>query len=66
MANMEHCRFNNTLIDLLECKEALANGEFKSLSKAEKINALELIDLCKEIAEMFEDDELEDMEAQIK
>ena len=49
MANMSYCRFENTLSDLSDCKEALDNGEELSSREAEKAKAL--LALCREIAE---------------
>ena len=49
MANMSYCRFENTLSDLRDCKEALDNGEELSSREAKKAKAL--LALCREIAE---------------
>lgn len=54
MANMSYCRFENTLGDLEDCKEALENGEELSSREAKKAKAL--IDLCREIADNYDDD----------
>jgi len=48
MSNMSYCRFENTLNDLLDCKEALENVESK-LSSSEAIAAVDLIKTCEEI-----------------
>ena len=54
MANMSYCRFHNTVLDLEDCKEALENGDISSLK--EKNSAKGLIELCREIADNFDDD----------
>lgn len=53
MANMSYCRFENTLSDLRDCKEALENQEELSSREANKAKAL--IDLCREIADNYDD-----------
>lgn len=52
MANMSYCRFNNTLNDLEDCKEALENREIESESEKRKAKAL--IELCQEIVDNFD------------
>lgn len=54
MANMSYCRFENTLSDLRDCKEALENREELSSREAKKAKAL--IDLCRNIADDYDDD----------
>ena len=54
MANMSYCRFYNTLSDLRDCKDALDRGD--SLSETEVKKAKALIDLCREIADNYDDD----------
>jgi len=59
MSNMSHCRFNNTLGDLMECHDALVDCD--ELSEAETKKARQLIQLCEEITEdcrggMFSDE----------
>ena len=49
--NMSYCRFRNTLIDLEDCKNNLPN---KDLSREEAKAFAELIELCKKIAEDYE------------
>lgn len=49
MANMSYCRFENTLSDLKDCRDALDRGD--SLSEREVKKAKALIDLCREIAD---------------
>lgn len=54
MSNMAYCRFHNTVNDLEDCKEALENENISSTS--EKKSAKALIQLCREIADSFDDD----------
>jgi hypothetical protein len=58
--NMSHCRFENTLDALLDCKQALDEKggikeyiEEKTLSEVEKICIEILIKLCKEITDRY-------------
>lgn len=71
MSNMSYCRFNNTVIDLQDCQEVLdANThrliteeedcEMSISSRGELRKAIELIEMCMEIAENFEDIDLEE------
>lgn len=53
MANMSYCRFENTLSDLEDCKNALDIGD--SLSKREAEKAKALIALCREISDFYGD-----------
>lgn len=71
MANMEHCRFSNTLADLLDCEDHLEDPGYnprceteedfephpRELSKSETRARNGLIDVCKRIARQFADDE---------
>lgn len=54
MANMSYCRFNNTLSDLEDCRDALREGNISSL--AEKRKAKRLLEVCREIADNFDKD----------
>ena len=54
MANMSYCRFENTLSDLEDCRDALNRCD--SLSEREAGKAKALIDLCREIADNYDDD----------
>lgn len=49
MANMDYCRFQNTLLDLEDCYENLYDKDLSS--REEEIAREELIKLCKNIAE---------------
>ncbi len=53
MANMSYCRFANTLPDLMDCNDHL----WDDLSEEEERARKQLIQLCKEIAAEFLDDE---------
>lgn len=58
MANMSHCRFENTYQDLDECNDALSNSKnLKSLiqkaNQYERPYILKLIALCKQIADNY-------------
>lgn len=61
MPNMSYCRFENTYKDLIDCIDHL---EDKDLSESERFHKNALIEECKEIANMNEDnDEEEDEDA---
>ena len=55
MGNMSYCRFQNTLKDLRDCKDALEEmtNEGKTLSSSELDAAQELVDLCQEIVNLI-------------
>lgn len=65
MSNMSYCRFHNTSIDLEDCKEELIMNECltedEDLSRTEFQKAKDLIEMCREIAEHFEDVDLYDL-----
>lgn len=52
--NMSYCRFHNTLIDLQDCNNHLFDND---LSEDEEKARKRLIELCKQIASEFEEDE---------
>lgn len=55
---MSYCRFQNTLLDLQDCEGALQEGfntEDTELSHEEKRAMKNLIELCREISENYED-----------
>lgn len=60
MANMSYCRFQNTLDDLRDCRDALIEmGDFeRELSEDEAKAARRLLKLCRELADDYapEDD----------
>ena len=53
--NMSYCRFQNTLIDLHDCLQALEEIDFNisELSKDEAEAACRLIKICQEIGEQY-------------
>lgn len=59
MGNMSYCRFENTLIDLRDCYEAMRDG--LSLSKTEQRKFIQMVELCREITDMYEDCSEEDL-----
>jgi hypothetical protein len=50
---MSYCRFENTLADLKDCEEALANNEARDLNEYEYPAALELLAVCARIAKSY-------------
>lgn len=63
MANMSYCRFENTYRDLQDCQTALDNyinnDENVISSDGERRFAKELIALCREIADYFEESDID-------
>lgn len=63
MANMSYCRFNNTLADLFDCENALEdfldNDENVISSEEERRKAKRLIQLCHEIADRWEPEDID-------
>lgn len=55
MSNMSYCRFENTLSDLSDCADALDDigGDLSNLSDTERKAAERLIDMCKQIADSY-------------
>lgn len=55
MINMSYCRFENTLLDLRDCQEALIaiDGDLGQLSDTEKRAAHHLIEVCRDIVNDF-------------
>jgi len=60
MSNMSYCRFQNTLIALRDCGDALdeIDGNLAELSKDEARAADQLIRLCTQIS-MFHDNSMD-------
>lgn len=61
MANMSYCRFENTYNDLQDCLEALENeggitGVEEDANQYEKPYVRRLVELCREIADNYEDE----------
>lgn len=54
MINMGHCRFNNTVLALEECIEALDSDGLDELSDSEKTYAKGLYDLAKDYIDQYE------------
>lgn len=54
--NMSYCRFENTLAALRECDDALAEScdPLSNLSESERKAAIELLKLCRIMANEFE------------
>ena len=65
MANMSYCRFRNTLIDLEDCVNFLESGG-GSLSNDEQRAAFILIKRARELTEMFEDMNDEEINGRLK
>lgn len=63
MANMSYCRFENTYADLIDCAEEMdSRNSFSELSTIEKKFRNKLVALCKEIANDFDEEEIETIE----
>lgn len=60
MGNMSYCRFENTFRDLMDCYRALQDRDFDSLSENEQDYRNRLVELCKDIADEFEVEEIVD------
>lgn len=56
MGNMSYCRFENTYRDLLDCYDAMPDGE-ENLSENEIMARRHLIELCQEISVNYGQDE---------
>ena len=66
MSNMSYCRFENTASDLRDCKNAIDNQEINDMSSYEQTAFVDLILLCKEISEQFEDYDEDELKTYIK
>ena len=55
MGNMSYCRFENTSRDLLDCLQAIENGELDDLSSYEKDGLESLLEYCEAIFFMKEE-----------
>jgi hypothetical protein len=56
MGNMTYCRFENTLQELQDCKEALDEGalnDVMNMSGSEREAMFKLIELCQEISDEY-------------
>jgi len=52
MANMSYCRFENTLRDLRDCYNNMGNGD---LSKSEFFARKQMIEMCINIVERYDE-----------
>ena len=52
MSNMSYCRFQNTLSDLRDCEDYI----FDKLDEDEHEARVQLVKVCRRIAEGYEDD----------
>lgn len=64
MANMSHCRFENTAEDIADCMDALDENNWdiehmmeNAPSEYERRGMKKFVKLCKEVAENFNDDD---------
>jgi hypothetical protein len=57
MANLSYCRFQNTLGDLRDCSDHILDT---GLSKEEARARRRLVDVCQDIVDAFEPDDMED------
>ena len=59
MANMSYCRYENTYRDLQNCWEIIDGMDIESLkeelSESELNYLLSMVELCKEIAQSYDD-----------
>jgi hypothetical protein len=60
MGNMSYCRFQNTLLDLKDCFDALCEGDTGDMSPEEQGAMNALLNLCQRIAEDFNDEVVDD------
>ena len=59
MGNMSYCRFENTLRDLQDCYRAMRDG--LELSDSEQRSFIRMVNLCREITDMYEGCSEEDL-----
>ena len=55
--NMSYCRFQNTVMALQQCQEDWNGDGEERLSRNEQRAKKQLIQMCRDIAEMEEDDD---------
>jgi hypothetical protein len=64
MQNMSYCRFENTVGALTECYDALKEDGVKKIqeeaSHREAPHVIDLLQLCREIVEAYDDGELDE------
>ncbi len=51
MANMSYCRFQNTLLDLRDCKEAMQEEDIPKHGSDEHKAMIRLIQVCRDIVD---------------
>ena len=62
MGNMSYCRFQNTVSELEDCVDAIADAGIDCLPEAEKRAASRMYELCASYVEMYESIEIGDEE----
>jgi hypothetical protein len=62
--NMDYCKFENTLAALLECRDSFGDDPDALSSEHERKARKSLLLLCKQVADDFEDEIEELLEAQ--
>lgn len=60
MSNMSYCRFQNTLNDLRDCRNALSGGRGR-LSQDEAEAAMSMLSVCKDVVEALEGSNINDL-----
>ena len=51
MSNMSYCRFENTARDLVDCVQAIRQGEIHELNKYELDGLKDILDLAEQIVD---------------
>jgi len=54
MSNMSYCRFENTVLDLIDCRNAIEEPD-EELSFREENAKRELIEICREIVDLADE-----------
>lgn len=62
MGNMGYCRFENTLHDLIDCREAMQFG--KELSESERKALDKMVEVCQDIIDEYEYYEDQDVDGE--
>jgi len=57
MANMSHCRFENTLEDLRDCHDHWDDDDEATLSTFEQKAKIRLLNLCKSVVNAYGEEE---------
>ena len=66
MSNMSYCRFENTANDVEDCYDAICDNEFGNMSQYEIRGFVKFVELCKMVAEQYEDFSMEELKEYIK